>query len=259
MASPSKAPSSGSKKKGPAKKKASASKSSSTELAIRNEDTVLSAFAASCKDMAEKDAVVQWLGSLVGKCTAEELPPASSSAPSKYVLPGAIVRTAVGKEGLVARVSQNERWVMWGSWGSTYPGHLMLSDPAAFSSEDLKLPIQSPADDVPSEATELPDFALPPAGFEWAPGSSWHRDGHGDTWIGDPDHDVDRCEHLAPCFVRNSEETLASLVVVSFAFSALRELRCGHVASSRQRHGRLEWKVRAAAPLGATGCSREAS
>ena len=193
-----------------------------SELARADSDanSVLLSFAASVSELAERDVVIQWFASLLSpqittsapaKSKAKAQEGAATPEPSLrgVVLPGDVVRSspaslANGGSGLVCRVSQNERWSPLFGWGSSFPGHLLASDPSPYSSENLKVSLETPTlnGETPHD-WDVPfkiDLWRAPEGFAWQPGCKWRLAGGGGgasgeaAWIGDPSHDKDRCK-----------------------------------------------------------------
>lgn len=98
--------------------------------------------------------------------------------------------TLNGSHTIVARISQNERWQMFLGWGSTYPGHLLPTDPEPFTTEDLLINLIQPNKPMTSDDTPPNETWDPPDGFEWAPNSSWCLVSVADSsskWIGQKD------------------------------------------------------------------------
>lgn len=69
---------------------------------------------------------------------------------------------------IVCRVSQNENFVPFVGWGSSF---LLPGDPAALSNEALDT--QLPVNDSIQNAFPLDDSYGPPPGHQWAAGGSW--------------------------------------------------------------------------------------
>jgi hypothetical protein len=154
----------------------------------------------SLADMVEQDVVVQWFSSLMSPTTRMIEPDKSAASAAAGQLPSAVVSSATPSRNtssskhttpLVAQVSQNERWSVWGKWGAS---NLLPLDPGAFSTADLR--VNLPLEGIDPEAlVDGPKLGLwaPPPGFEWAPTSTWTLDVEGDD-TADSEHDVDRCE-----------------------------------------------------------------
>lgn len=144
----------------------------------------LNGFKQSCSAFSEKVAS----GALLTEISLMVPPIGPGRATGTRVLPKESV--AASANGIVAKVSQNERWNLFLGWGATYPGHLLVTDKGAWTTENLKTLVPTDAKLPPEKPTKK--LWAPPLGFEYAPGGKWalvqNRNAASDT------HDENQCE-----------------------------------------------------------------
>lgn len=126
----------------------------------------LNGFKQSCSSFGDKVAS----GALIADLSAmvPPMPSGSNSLVFRALPKESVVATS---SGLAARVSQNERWNIFTGWGATYPGHLLIMDKGAWTTEDMSIVCPTDSSSPPAKPTKK--LWAPPAGFEYVPGGSW--------------------------------------------------------------------------------------
>lgn len=155
----------------------------------------LNGFKQSCSTFGDKVAS----GALIADLSAmvPTMPSSSHSSDPRALPKESVVATS---NGLAARVSQNERWNIFTGWGATYPGHLLIMDKGAWTTEDMSIVCPTDKSTPPQKPSKK--LWAPPAGFEYVPGGSW-------ALVQGPasnTHDENRCMHttrhlsIPPCY-----------------------------------------------------------
>jgi len=156
------------------------------------EQGFLSAIDDGLAELVEQDVVVQWFSSMMSPTNVKLIAadPSNNSAAAGR-LPDSVVASSDGganSKSSLARVSQNERWTVWGKWSS---GALLPTEPGGFSTANLKvsLPLQG-VDPEALNGGPKEKLWAPPLGFDWSlnGGGAWELCG------ADEEHDEDGCQ-----------------------------------------------------------------